>query len=53
LSVRDIVSVLSRIRSRTVGGDVVELNPTQDVGDATALVAVKLLKELAGAIGRS
>lgn len=53
LSVRDIVSVLSRIRSRVVGGDVVELNPAHDVGDTTAIVAVKLLKELAGAMGRS
>jgi arginase family enzyme len=53
LSVRDIVSVLSRIRSRVVGGDVVELNPAHDVGDATGIVAVKILKELAGAMGRS
>jgi agmatinase len=52
LSVREIVSVLSRIRTRVVGGDVVELNPAQDVGDATAIVAVKLLKELAGAMAR-
>jgi arginase family enzyme len=36
-----------------VGGDVVELNPTHDAGDATAIVAVKLLKELAGAMARS
>jgi arginase family enzyme len=53
MSVRDIVSVLSRIRSRVVGGDVVELNPGHDVGDTTSIVAVKLLKELAGAMGRS
>lgn len=53
LSVRDIVSILARIRSPIVGGDVVELNPANDVGDTTAIVAVKLLKELAGAIGRS
>jgi arginase len=53
LSVRDVVAVLSRIRGGVVGGDVVELNPTQDVGDATAIVAVKLLKELAGAMARS
>jgi arginase len=52
LSVRDIVSVLSRIRTGTVGADIVELNPLHDVGDATAIVTVKLLKELAGAIVR-
>jgi arginase family enzyme len=33
-----------------IGGDVVELNPALD---ATAIVAVKLLKEMAGANGRS
>jgi agmatinase len=53
LSVREIVSVLARIRSRVVGGDVVELNPAHDHGDSTAIVAVKLLKELAGAMGRA
>jgi agmatinase len=52
LSVRDIVSVLSRIRSGVVGSDIVELNPTHDTGDTTAVVAVKLLKELAGAMAR-
>lgn len=53
LSVRDIVSVLSRIRTRIVGADIVELNPLHDVGDSTAIVAVKLLKELAGAMVRA
>jgi len=52
LSVRDIVAVLSRIRGKVVGADVVELNPANDVGDATAIVAVKLIKELLGAMGR-
>jgi agmatinase len=53
LSVREIVSVLARIRSRVVGGDVVELNPSHDPHESTAIVAVKLLKELAGAMGRA
>jgi agmatinase len=52
LSVRDVVAVLGRIRSRIVGADIVELNPSQEPGDATAVVAVKLMKELAGAIAR-
>ena len=52
LSVRDIVAVLSRIRGKVVGADVVELNPVNDVGEATAIVAVKLIKELLGAMGR-
>ena len=52
LSVRDIVGVLSRIRCRCVGGDIVELNPSGDVGDTTAIAAVKLMKELAAAMAR-
>jgi agmatinase len=52
LTVRDIVAVLARVRTRVVGGDVVELNPLQDIGDATGIVAVKLAKELAGTMAR-
>jgi arginase len=52
LSVRDVVAVLARIRSTVVGADIVELNPTQETGDATAIVAVKLMKELASAMAR-
>ena len=50
---RDVIAVLARLRTGVVGADVVELNPALDVGDSTSIVAVKLLKELAGAIGRS
>jgi agmatinase len=50
LSVRDVVQVVRRIRARVVGADIVELNPTQAEGDATAIVAVKLMKELAAAM---
>jgi arginase family enzyme len=35
-----------------VGADVVELNPSHDAGDTTAIVAVKLIKELMGAMAR-
>ena len=52
MSVRDVVSLLGRVQSRVVGADVVELNPTQESGDATAIVAVKLVKELASAMAR-
>jgi arginase family enzyme len=52
LSVRDIVAVIARIHTHVVGADVVELNPAQDTGDATAIVAVKLIKELMGAMAR-
>lgn len=47
LSVRDVVRLLHRLRAPIVGGDVVELNPANDVRDLTARVAAKLLKELA------
>jgi agmatinase len=53
LSVRDIVATLASIKSRLVGADIVELNPLRDVSDATAVVTVKLLKELAAAAGRT
>jgi arginase len=52
LSIRDIVGVLARIRCRVVGGDVVELNPSGDIGDTTAIAAVKLMKEMAAAMAR-
>jgi agmatinase len=52
LSVREVIAVLSRIRGRLVGADIVELNPACDHGDTTALVAVKLVKELVAAMAR-
>jgi agmatinase len=52
LSVRDVVAVIARIHTQVVGADVVELNPAHDTGDATAIVAVKLIKELMGAMAR-
>ena len=52
LSVRDVIGVLARIHTRIVGADIVELNPTQDIRDATALVCVKLAKELMAAMAR-
>ncbi len=48
LSVRDVLQVLHRIRGRVVGADVVELLPAADQGQRTAVVAAKLVKELAG-----
>ena len=52
LSVRDIVAVIARIHTQVVGADVVELNPAHDTGDTTAIAAVKLIKELMGAMAR-
>jgi arginase len=47
LSVRELLAVLHRISGPIVGADIVEYNPTRDVNDVTAVVAAKLVKELA------
>ena len=47
-----LVQEVVDFRTQIVGADVVELNPAHDCGDATAIVAVKLLKELMGAMAR-
>lgn len=48
LSVRDILSIIQRMPNRIVGADIVEYNPNRDINDMTAMVAAKLLKEIAG-----
>jgi arginase family enzyme len=48
LSVREVLNVLERQRARLAGADVVELNPRRDLHDMTAMVAAKLVRELAG-----
>jgi agmatinase len=47
LQTRELLAVLHRIDSRIVGADIVEYNPTRDINGMTAVVAAKLLKELA------
>ena len=48
LSVRDILGIIQRLPDRIVGADIVEFNPQRDINDMTAMVAAKLLKEIAG-----
>jgi agmatinase len=48
LSVRDVLGLIQEADGEVIGADVVEYNPRQDQGDVTALVAAKLVKELAG-----
>ena len=49
LSVREVLSGLQGLKSdNIVGADVVELNPTRDIQDITAMVAGKILKEILG-----
>lgn len=47
LSVRELIAVLHRVKGPLVGADIVEYNPSRDVGGITAAVAAKLVKELA------
>jgi agmatinase len=48
LSTRDVLGLIQGAGFRLIGADVVEYNPGQDQGGLTAVVAAKLVKELAG-----
>lgn len=48
LAVRDILGVVQRLPNHIAGADIVEYNPDRDINDMTAMVAAKLLKEIAG-----
>lgn len=52
LSVREALAALQRIEGRVVAADLVEYNPDADPDGRTAVVAVKLLKELAACVLR-
>lgn len=52
LSPRELITALQSIEVPIVGADLVEFNPSQDLGDVTARVCAKLLKELLGALIR-
>ena len=47
LTARDVIDVLLAIETPIVGADVVELNPDRDVNGMTAILAAKMVKELA------
>jgi agmatinase len=48
LSTRQVIDIIQAIDQPIVGADIVEYNPRQDVSNLTAIVAAKLLKEVAG-----
>jgi arginase len=48
LSVRDVLTLIQSLEGPIVGADVVEFNPSQDLGGVTASVAAKITRELAG-----
>ena len=53
LSVRDVVDMLHALEAPLVGADVVELNPDRDVNGVTAVLAAKLVRELAALASRT
>jgi arginase len=48
LSVREVLTLVQQVGGVLVGADIVEYNPGADVSGLTALVAAKLVKEVAG-----
>lgn len=52
LSVREVLDVLAAIDAPVIGADIVEYNPDCDVGNITAIVAAKFVKELAALLAR-
>ena len=50
LSVRDVLSMIHALDGPIVGADVVEFNPSQDLGNLTASVAAKIVREIAGSM---
>lgn len=47
MSTRQAIEIIHRIKAPIVGADIVEFNPKRDPTEITAMVAVKLLKEMA------
>lgn len=47
LTVREVLAILDRQTAPLVGADIVELNPQRDIHGVTAILAAKLVRELA------
>jgi len=45
-STRQVLTVIQNLRADVVGADIVELNPTRDINNVTAMVAAKFFKEI-------
>lgn len=48
LSTRQVIDLIQSVDQPIVGADIVEYNPQCDIANQTAIVAAKLLKEIAG-----
>ena len=53
LRLRDVLDCIHKQTAPIVGADIVELNPKRDVGDLTAILAAKLVRELSAVIHRN
>lgn len=53
LSVREALSIIHRVDQPIIAADIVEYNPQRDLHDRTAMVAAKLLKEIAAMMLRN
>ncbi len=52
LTTREVVRIIQDIPAPIIGADIVELNPSRDSSDITAMAALKLLKEISAAMLR-
>ena len=48
LSSREVMRLIQKIEVPIIGADIVEYNPHKDISNMTAMLAAKLLKEIAG-----
>lgn len=52
MSTREVIRLVKGLKVPVVGADIVELNPSRDCSDITAMAAFKLLKEVAAVMLR-
>ena len=50
LRLREVLDCIAKQTAPIVGADIVELNPTRDLGGVTAILAAKLVREISAAI---
>lgn len=53
LTVREMLAILDHQTAPLVGADIVELNPRRDLGGVTAILAAKLVREVAALVHRN
>ena len=50
LRLREVLAAIHKQTAAIIGADIVELNPSRDIGGVTAILAAKLLREIASRI---